>query len=254
MASALYTKQTDGSFSQRSSNHASELWSMQRELDNSRSQAESHRRDLDTARQGESSQVNQWKERCTQLEREAENARDQLGRANRSLSENDVSRPVSHATLESMFGTEDGLAIQSAEAIKELQNELIILMEELKAVSTRNEELLAERDEDAEVIRRLEADTADYKRKWETTRTQLRNLKGKFSLRYISRILCLSIMGPLATSTMFVSKPITDDHMPASIDGNIADVHVTAFQSAIDNLLAIARYVRSSYGNIKIGA
>ena len=68
---------------------------------------------------------------------------------------------------------------QSAEAIKELQNELIILMEELKAVSTRNEELLAERDEDAETIQRLEADTADYKRKWETTRTQLRNLKGE---------------------------------------------------------------------------
>lgn len=45
---------------------------------------------------------------------------------------------------------------------------------------------------------------------------------------------------------MFVSKPITDDHMPASLDGNIADVHVTAFQSAIDNLLAIARCVDRS--------
>jgi predicted nucleic acid-binding Zn-ribbon protein len=52
-------------------------------------------------------------------------------------------------------------------------------MEELKAVSTRNEELLVERDEDTETIRKLEADAADYKRKWETTRTQLRNLKGE---------------------------------------------------------------------------
>jgi DUF4097 and DUF4098 domain-containing protein YvlB len=68
--------------------------------------------------------------------------------------------------------------IQSAEAIKELQNELIILLEELKAVSARNEELIAEKDEDAERIDRLEADVTDYRRKWETTRTQLRNLKG----------------------------------------------------------------------------
>jgi chromosome segregation ATPase len=73
---------------------------------------------------------------------------------------------------------------QSAEAIKELQNELIILMEELKAVSIRNEELLAERDEDAEVIRQLEADVTEYKRKWDTTRTQLRNLKGELQLSF----------------------------------------------------------------------
>jgi hypothetical protein len=42
---------------------------------------------------------------------------------------------------------------------------------------------------------------------------------------------------------MFISKPLTDDHIPASPDGNIADVHVTSFQTAIDNLLTAARWV-----------
>ena len=114
-------------------------------------------------------------------------------------------------------------------------------MEELKAVSARNEELMVERDEDGELIQQLEADVADYKRKWETTRTQLRNLKGNNKTFRTALITVLIDQPTLATSTMFVSKPITEDHMPASPDGNIADIHVTAFQSAIDNLLAIAR-------------
>lgn len=40
---------------------------------------------------------------------------------------------------------------------------------------------------------------------------------------------------------MFVSKPVTDDHLPASADGNISDLNVSSFQSAIDGLLAAAR-------------
>lgn len=44
---------------------------------------------------------------------------------------------------------------------------------------------------------------------------------------------------------MFVSKPLSDDHLPASADGNIEDVHVSAFQTAVDGLLTAARYVQS---------
>lgn len=40
---------------------------------------------------------------------------------------------------------------------------------------------------------------------------------------------------------MFVSKPLTDDHLPASADGNIADVNVSSFQTAIDGLLQAGR-------------
>lgn len=66
---------------------------MQRELDAVRSQAETHKREVETARQGDDAQLKHLKERCTQLEREAEHAREQLSRANRTLDENDVSRP-----------------------------------------------------------------------------------------------------------------------------------------------------------------
>ncbi len=45
---------------------------------------------------------------------------------------------------------------------------------------------------------------------------------------------------------MFVSKPFTDDHLPASADGNIADINVSSFQSAVDGLLAAARYARQT--------
>ena len=168
-------------------------------------------------------------------------SREELSRSNKHLNENDVSWITPAYVYTKGLVLISHLVTQSAEAIKELQNELIILMEELKAVSARNEELMAERDEDGELIQQLEADVADYKRKWETTRTQLRNLKGKHqNYMPFSRMMLIN-QPTLATSTMFVSKPITEDHMPASLDGNVADVHVTAFQSAIDNLLAIAR-------------
>lgn len=40
---------------------------------------------------------------------------------------------------------------------------------------------------------------------------------------------------------MFISKPLSDDHLPASPDGNVSDVNVSAFQTAIDGMLTAAR-------------
>lgn len=64
--------------------------------------------------------------------------------------------------------------------MKELRNELTVLMEELGSLAVRNEELLADREEDAATIRRLEEESQEYKRRWEVTKTDLRNLKGMF--------------------------------------------------------------------------
>jgi hypothetical protein len=114
-------------------------------------------------------------------------------------------------------------------------------MEELGSLAVRNEELLADRDEDAAIIKRLDGEVQEYKRRWEATKTDLRNLKGKWMRE------AQSAPAPdpatTATSVMFVSRPATEDHMPASADGNIADIHVTQFQNAIDSLLQAARYV-----------
>lgn len=40
---------------------------------------------------------------------------------------------------------------------------------------------------------------------------------------------------------MFTSKPLSDDHLPASPDGNISDINVSSFQNAIDGMLTAAR-------------
>lgn len=47
---------------------------------------------------------------------------------------------------------------------------------------------------------------------------------------------------PIATSQMFVSAPRTEDHLPATRNGALADTNVTAFQTSIDGLITAARY------------
>lgn len=81
--------------------------------------------------------------------------------------------------------------------------------------------MLADKDSDQAVIRDLENQVSSYKRKYETAKTELRNMK--------------------ATSQLYVQPPKADDFMPASDSGAIVDVNLTAFQSSIDELLAAAR-------------
>lgn len=40
---------------------------------------------------------------------------------------------------------------------------------------------------------------------------------------------------------MFVTAPRNEDHLPASKNGALADIHVTAFQTAVDGLITAAR-------------
>jgi hypothetical protein len=82
----------------------------------------------------------------------------------------------------------------------------------------------------------MEAKVLEYKKKYDSIRIELRNLKGGCILDCE----CANA-DQEATSTMFISKPLTDDHLPASADGNIEDIHVSAFQTAIDGLLTAAR-------------
>ncbi|WVQ80325.1 hypothetical protein IAT38_002430 [Cryptococcus sp. DSM 104549] len=107
------------------------------------------------------------------------------------------------------------------EPMGDIKAELDNLVDELNTLSMRNDELMGEREQDAMHMNDMEARVEEYKRKYDAVRIELRNLK--------------------ATSIMFVSKPVSDDHLPASADGNILDVNVSAFQSAIDGLLAAAR-------------
>ncbi|KAG8829878.1 component of the polarisome [Serendipita sp. 399] len=109
----------------------------------------------------------------------------------------------------------------SAGIIEDLKAGMESLLEEVKELASRNDELTYTHDEDTETIRELEAQVGDYKKKYERAKTELRNLK--------------------ATSSLFLQKPKHDDHLPTSRTGAIQDMHITAFQSAADSLLSAGR-------------
>ena len=68
------------------------------------------------------------------------------------------------------------------------------LVEELTELSRRNDELMTAKDADLFVIRDLDAQCKDYKRKYELARTlakaELRGLKGSCLLVPIKDLLC----------------------------------------------------------------
>lgn len=184
---------------ERAQTHASSLRSIQHELEVARDGAEAARSQNGQSSRQAQEEIAQWRERCEGLQ-------DVLRRVEEERADRATSRGAG--------GADDG-------AVSELQNEVRSLVEELKAVSLRNDELESERDFERESSASLASKVDEYRRQASALRTELRNLK--------------------ATSMLFIAKPLTDDHMPASPDGNIADVHVSEFQSAIDTLLGAAR-------------
>ena len=61
----------------------------------------------------------------------------------------------------------------------ELKNEIHSLVDELNALSARNDDLTAEREQDAQTMNEMEAQVQEYKRKFDAVRIELRNLKGE---------------------------------------------------------------------------
>jgi len=77
------------------------------------------------------------------------------------------------------------LVVQDPEIVEQLRSDMQGLLVELSDLSRRNDETLAARDSDQMVIRDLDGQLKDYKRKYELAKTDLRNVKGTF-LRPIS--------------------------------------------------------------------
>ncbi|KAF5345295.1 hypothetical protein D9758_008477 [Tetrapyrgos nigripes] len=108
--------------------------------------------------------------------------------------------------------------------IEQLQADMQNLIEELGDLSRRNDELMTAKDSDLVVIRDLDNQLKDYKRKYEQAKTELRSVK--------------------ATSQLYLQAPKMDkldDQLPVAPDGGILDIHVTAFLTAIDGLLTAGR-------------
>ena len=62
--------------------------------------------------------------------------------------------------------------------LDQLRGDMEGLMTELQDLSRRNEELMAAKDADNAVIRELDAQLKEYKRKYEQAKTEVRNVKG----------------------------------------------------------------------------
>ncbi|TFK45585.1 hypothetical protein OE88DRAFT_1729622 [Heliocybe sulcata] len=107
------------------------------------------------------------------------------------------------------------------EIIEQLRSDMEGLMVELTDLSRRNDELMNAKDADLAVIRDLDAQMKEYRRKYEQAKTELRSVK--------------------ATSQLFLPTPKTDDQLPTSPDGGLLDIHVTAFLTSIDALLKEGR-------------
>jgi hypothetical protein len=119
--------------------------------------------------------------------------------------------------------------LESAEDLaNELRNELSSLVDELRMVNERCEDLQTELDKERRDKESKERETVEWKEKWQRVKTELRNLK--------------------ATSQLFTSSSNherlgtgTGDFMPASPDGLIQDSSISTFQTSIDDLLESAR-------------
>ncbi|KAH7907886.1 hypothetical protein BJ138DRAFT_1116316 [Hygrophoropsis aurantiaca] len=116
---------------------------------------------------------------------------------------------------------EGGHGRDDPEIIDQLRSDMEGLMTELSDLSRRNDELMTAKDSDLIVIRDLDNQLKEYKRKYEQAKTELRSVK--------------------ATSQLFLQTPKMDDQLPMSPDGGLLDIHVTAFVSAIDSLLTAGR-------------
>lgn len=194
---------------ERATGHASSLRSIQDQLDMARDAADAaeqkSRQGQEEARQA-SEELRQAKEEIAQWRERCEGLEDELHRLETERAERST-REVTPAGDNA--------------TVTELQGEMRSLVEELQSLSVQNDELMSGRDRDRETHALLEAKVEEYRKMANAARIELRNLK--------------------ATSTMFVSQPMSNDHLPASPDGNIADVNVSSFQTGIDSLLAAAR-------------
>ncbi|KAG6857734.1 hypothetical protein H0H87_004150 [Tephrocybe sp. NHM501043] len=110
------------------------------------------------------------------------------------------------------------------EVVNQLRLDMEGLLSELGDLARRNDELMTAKDSDLVVIRDLDHQLKDYKRKYEQAKTELRSVK--------------------VTSQLYVQAPKfdrTEDQLPVSSDGGVVDIHVTAFLSAVDALLTAGR-------------
>ncbi|KAF8515365.1 hypothetical protein BU17DRAFT_76861 [Hysterangium stoloniferum] len=171
----------------RSAESSAAMLALQRELDTVRGTLTTEN---ETRRRKDEEEILQLREKCNQLEKER-----------------DFSCSSEHDT----------------QVVDQLRADLESLVIEVAELSNRNEELMAARDTDNNLIRELNNQQKEYKRKYEQAKTELRSIK--------------------ATSQLYHTAPKVgnEDQLPIASSGGLLDIHVTSFLSSIDLLLTAGR-------------
>ena len=72
--------------------------------------------------------------------------------------------------------------------VNQLRTDVEGLLSEVGDLSRRNDELMTAKDSDLAVIRELDQQLKDYKRRYEQAKTELRNVKGLIFCLYLNLI------------------------------------------------------------------
>ncbi|TFK23690.1 cell polarity protein [Coprinopsis marcescibilis] len=177
------------SFRRKAEEHSNTILTLQRDLDELKETRQRDREREARRTQDDEEEIQILRDRCEELESQ----RGALGEADKDI-------------------------------VDQLQNDMEGLILELGNLSRRNDELMTAKDSDLAVIRDLDAQLKEYKRKYEQAKTELRSIK--------------------TTSQLFLPTPKfekSDDQLPVATDGGVLDIHITAFMSAVDSLLTAGR-------------
>jgi len=68
-----------------------------------------------------------------------------------------------------------------SDVVEQLRSDMENLIAEVTDLSRRNDELMTSKDSDLVVIRDLDTQLKEYKRKYEQAKTELRSVKGKYT-------------------------------------------------------------------------
>lgn len=115
--------------------------------------------------------------------------------------------------------------LEQEQMVQDLRKEVGSLLEELRRLSARNDAMTADKESDVAIIRDLHQQMSTYKRRYESTKTELRMVQ--------------------STSQLW-AQPNVEEWKYVSERGAIADTNLQSFQGAVDELLTAARSATSS--------
>ncbi|GAA6047170.1 hypothetical protein JCM3770_006933 [Rhodotorula araucariae] len=183
-------------------------------------------REVGAGDEGERRVREQWDEERRRWEQRSEEQQSQyraLQREHDTLRSRGLSPSAASSPSAAVGDAQLRVRLHEAEELAaELRGEVSSLVDEVRQVNERAEDLHSEVEREREAREKAEKEAREWKERWQVVKLELRNVK--------------------ATSMLFSSSISVDaDWLPASSDGLINDTSIAAFQTSIDDLLQAAR-------------